>query len=263
VIRTLSFLALLGLAVSIGPARSEDAPAKTQPPGTSTQTGVKQTYLGMEVEFVPSALSSQMPGILPKGQGVMILHVTKDSPAAKAGLQRDDVLLSYGDQKISSPEQLVKMVRNDKPGHEIALNFVRGGKSENCKIMLGEREVPNAGEKPHVFRFRPDERFQQIFEESEARTGGSAWESFDALKLTRLDANRWRAEIEYRSKEGKKERKAFEGTRAEIRKMVQEEKDMPANEQGHLLRTLNLHPPVFEFYFPHFDQIGPPFKDHP
>ena len=45
------------------------------------------------------------------------------------------------------------------------------------------------------------------------------------MKLTRLDAKRWRAEIDYRSKEGKKEHKTYQGTREEIRKDIQADKD--------------------------------------
>jgi hypothetical protein len=89
------------------------------------------------------------------------------------------------------------------------------------------------------------------------------WDSFEALKLTRLDAHHWRAEIEYRSREGKKEHRTFEGTREEIRKDIQAEKDLPDNERTHLLRALNLHEPVFEFHFPPFDPMGPRWRDQP
>ena len=73
-----------------------------------------------------------------------------------------------------------------------------------------------------------------MFEESESRSGSPGWETFDALKLTRLDAHRWRAEIEYRSREGKKEKKTFEGTREELRKDLLAEKDLPENERQSL-----------------------------
>jgi hypothetical protein len=109
----------------------------------------------------------------------------------------------------------------------------------------------------------PDERLREVFEEFEGKNDNAAWESFDALKLTRVDANRWRAEIEFRSKEGKKEHKTFEGTREELRKAIQAEKDLPTNERTHLLRTLNLHDPIFEFHFPPFGPMGPSFSEHP
>ena len=249
--KALLAMVFLGLAANLGPAQADEA------------SGPRQPYLGLAVEAVPPALSSHLPGILPKGQGILVAQVAKGSPAAKAGLKTQDILLSYGDHKLSSPEQLVKLVRGDKPGQEVALGFVRAGKSRTCKVMLGERESPNPPEKPRVFRFRPDEQLREIFEEFESKKGSPGWESLDGLKLTRLDANRWRAEIDYRSKEGKKEHKTFEGTREEIRKDIQAAKDLPANEQSHLLRALNLHEPVFEFHFPPFDKLGLDFWEQP
>jgi len=252
----------LGLTAYISPAQADDAPAKKPGSSATNQTGMKQTYLGVEVEPLPSSLSSHLSGIVPKGQGVLVAHVAKDSPAAKAAIQPNDILLSFGDQKVSSPEQLVKLVRGDKSGHEVGLSLVRGGKMQSCKVMLGEYESPNAPENPRVFRFQPDDQFREMFEEHESRNG-SSWDLFDAMKLTRLDAKRWHAEIEYRTKEGKKESKTFEGTREEIRKDIQADKNLPANERNHLLRAMNVHNPIFEFHFLPFDQIGPESKDKP
>ena len=243
-------MVLLGLAAYGAPARADEA---SKPSGA---------YLGLAVEVAPPILSSQLPGIIPKGQGLLVGQVAQDSPAAKAGLKARDVLLSYGDHKLSSPEQLAKLVRGDKPGQEIALTFVRGGKSHTCKVMLGERESPNMPEKPNVFRLRPDERLQEIFEEFGSTKGGSAWESLDGLKLTRLDTHRLRAEVDYRTKEGKKEHKTFEGTREEIRKDIRASKDLPPNEQISLLRALNLQEPVFEFHFPSWDNLEKELWNH-
>ena len=48
-------------------------------------------------------------GVLPKGQGVLVVQVTPDTPAAKAGLRPRDILVNYDDQKLYSPEQLIKL----------------------------------------------------------------------------------------------------------------------------------------------------------
>jgi serine protease Do len=224
-----------------------------------TKSGSKEAHLGLGVEAVPPALYSQLPGTLAKGQGVLVGQVAKDSPAAKAGLHANDILLSYGDQKLYSPEQLVKLVRGDKPGHEIALNFIRGGKTMVCKVTLGEAEHSTTPEKSRVFRLLPDEGLRKVFDEFESKSNDSVWDSFDEIKLTRIDSKHWRAEVEYRSKDGKKVSKAYSGTRDEIRKAIQAEKDMPANEQTQLLRALHLHEPVFEFHFPPFVAMPPDF----
>ncbi len=102
-----------------------------------------------------------------------------------------------------------------------------------------------------------------MFEESEAANDKGFWESFDAMKLTRLDDKRWKAEIEYRNKDQKKEHKSFEGTLAEIRKKVQAEKDLPQNERMHLLHALNPNGSVFEFHSPPFGPNGSNLRDGP
>ena len=73
-----------------------------------------QAYLGVGVEAVPSALEKQLPTL--NNQGVLIAEVAKDSPAQHAGLKPYDILVSYDDHQLYSPEQLVKLVQNDKPG---------------------------------------------------------------------------------------------------------------------------------------------------
>ncbi len=80
------------VSATIGVARADD---KTAAP--------KAAHLGIGVESVPPALFSQLPDVLSKGQGVLVAQVAKDSPAAKAGLQPNDILLSFGDQKLYSP----------------------------------------------------------------------------------------------------------------------------------------------------------------
>jgi hypothetical protein len=247
-------LAFFGLAANVGPVRAYDAATQEEKRSAVAQTGSKRAYLGLEIEPLPEALSSQLAGIVPQGQGILVGRIPGDSPAKKAGLLPHDILLSYGDQKLYSPEQLIKLVRSDEPGREVTVAFVRHGQNETRTVTLGARDVSSELDQSRVFRLRPDERLRRMFDESELRRDHPAWTSFDALKLTRLDSQRWRAEIEYRNKEGKPEKKTFEGTRDELRKDLLAEKDLPENERNHLLRALNLHEPVFEFHFP---PIGP------
>jgi membrane-associated protease RseP (regulator of RpoE activity) len=218
----------------------------------------KEAFLGVSVDRVPDAVRSQFPSLLPDDQGVLVTNVVKDSPASKAGIQANDVLLKIGDQKLTSPEQLVKVVRSNAPGQTVETTYVRGGKAATTKATLGENPYPMALNQPgqvvpgnpNIFRLFPDERFLRMFEENEVLNGDKKWTTFDSMKLTRSEDNKWSAEIEYRTKDGKKESKKFSGTRQELRKQIQEEKNLPDTEKHHLLRALNLQPPIFEFEIP-------------
>ena len=267
--RVLASLAVLGLATCIGlPQVDAGSPKQTKQGKQSAakhkeKVGAKQTYLGLAVESVPPAVASQVSKVVPKGQGVLVAQVAEHSPAAKAGLQRHDILLSFGKQKLHSPDELVKLVRGDKPGQEVTIRYARDGKVATCKVKLAQRVASATQERPHVFRLRPEERFEEMFEEFQSGRNGKAWESFESLNLKRLKGKRWHAEIEYRNKEGKKEHKTFEGTRAELRKAIHAEKDMPVQERNHLLRALNLHSPIFQFNFPSLDSLEQEFRNDP
>ncbi len=132
-----------------------------------------------------------------------------------------------------------------------------------AKATLGEAELPAVPEKSRVFRLLPDEQFRKAFEDLESKKDESAWTSFDSMKLSRLEGNKWRAEIEYRSTQGKKDTKVFTGARDEIKKAILADKDLPANERTHLLRALNLQDPVFEFHFPAWESMPSEFWDRP
>ncbi len=135
---------------------------------------------------------------------------------------------------------------------------MRGGKAATTNATLGENPYPLAQNQPgpgvqgnpNIFRLFPDERFLRMFEENEVMNGDKKWTTFDSMKLSRSEDNKWTAEIEYRTKEGKKDSKKFSGTRQEIRKQIQEEKNLPDTEKHHLLRAMNLQPPIFEFEIP-------------
>ncbi|MGO9463352.1 MAG: hypothetical protein ACLQIB_57100 [Isosphaeraceae bacterium] len=92
--RALSTLLFLGLAAGVCPVQAGDDPGKNERPGATGQHRPKQAYLGMEIEELSPALSSQLAGVVPPGQGVLVTRVPGDSPAAKAGLQSYDIMLS-------------------------------------------------------------------------------------------------------------------------------------------------------------------------
>ena len=251
--RAMLWIVAAGLAASMTAVRAYDTPANKKSADTSKKATEKQAYVGVEVEALTPVIWSQMPDIVPKGQGILVMFVNKDSPADKAGMKPDDILLSFGEQKVYSPEQFVKLVQDDKPGQQIGMTLIRGGKSVSSKVTLGEREISKLSANTSGFQWIPDERLRGLFEKGLLMNDNTAWDSFDALKLTRLDKNRWHAEIEYRSKDGKKEDKTFEGTRDEIHKDIQTEKNLPAEERTRLLRALDIHEPILDMHIPGID----------
>ena len=69
----------------------------------------------------------------------MITFVAPESPAAKAGLQKHDVLVELDDQLLVHPAQLAKLIRSRKDGEAIKLTFYRQGKKQAVSAKLGTK----------------------------------------------------------------------------------------------------------------------------
>ena len=74
----------------------------------------------------------------------MVRRVETGSPAEKAGIKPYDILLSYDDQKLFSPEQLTGLVRSDKPGRVVKVRLLRRGQIHELSVALGGRELSGA-----------------------------------------------------------------------------------------------------------------------
>jgi hypothetical protein len=93
-------------------------------------------WLGVSTEEASEALSSQLG--LDDGVGLVVTYVASNSPAAKAGLKKNDVLVEFESQSLVHPAQLRKLVRAHKEGDEVKIDYYRGGKKETISVTLGK-----------------------------------------------------------------------------------------------------------------------------
>jgi membrane-associated protease RseP (regulator of RpoE activity) len=253
-------LKMLCAALAVGLLMASVASAKDEAPrgASDNSKAPAQAYLGLGVTPLHPALVSQLPDVIGKGQGVLVEEVTKGSPAEKAGLQAYDIVISFDKQKIYAPEQLVKLVRNEKTGSEVKISYVRGGKLHETTAKLGEIAAREPVRTRTSFRLPFIDRFlksgesekgnQEEAQETQQPTK-TPWATFKSLTITKFADNRYRAEIEYRDKDQKALQRKYEGTREEIKKAIEADKDLPADERTHLLRSIDQQSP--------FELIGP------
>lgn len=71
-------------------------------------------------------------------KGALINTITKGSSADKAGLKEQDIITKVDDKIITTPEELVRIVRTYKPGNEIKIDYLRNGKKKDMKVVLGK-----------------------------------------------------------------------------------------------------------------------------
>lgn len=81
------------------------------------------------------------------GGGVYIPEVRPNGPAAKAGIRSGDYILSVGDQRVSSPEELDDAIAELKPGSKVKIVTWRDSQ---------EREVTATIESRQTASFRPE-----------------------------------------------------------------------------------------------------------
>jgi len=209
-------------------------------------------YLGVGIEPLHEAMLRHLPQLLRDGRGIMVTEVHHDSPADKAGIKAHDIITSYDDQKLYSPEQLAKLIRNDKAGREIKLGLIHDGKAEDLTVTLGDHhDVHSRRDADQAHRMirgpMADRIRNRLVSDSEHL---HSWTSFDAMTISRVDKDHFKAEIKYRDKEGRTETRTFQGTHDELRKAIEAQTDLPDNEREHLLRALDLPAHGFEIDLP-------------
>ncbi|MEC4680633.1 MAG: PDZ domain-containing protein, partial [Nitrospirota bacterium] len=96
-------------------------------------------WMGVAIQELTPALAQSFQ--LPKEQqgGVLISEVHEDGPSAKAGLQRGDVILEYGDEQVKDVNHLRNIVARTKVGKQKEITVLREGKEKALTLILGER----------------------------------------------------------------------------------------------------------------------------
>ncbi len=99
---------------------------------------ISKPYIGVSIEDVSAETQSfGLP------QGAAVRGVVEDSPAAKAGLQQNDIITAVNGQTITGSSDLTKIVGDAKPGDELKLTIYRQGQTMELTVTVGER-VQNA-----------------------------------------------------------------------------------------------------------------------
>ena len=72
-------------------------------------------------------------------KGVKITSVTENSPAALAGIKKDDVLLSVNGTALTDINDLRKMLNNSKEGDKWKIEYERGNKKSNTEVVFPKK----------------------------------------------------------------------------------------------------------------------------
>ena len=118
-------------------------------------------YLGVTTENVTKETMSRY-GLAGEPRGVAVLSVAENSPAARAGLQKGDVILRFDGEPVTNVAKLQRLINESAPEHAVRLAFSRNGAEQEVTVTLAQRAdaAPFEG-----FALRPGEGFQLNGEE--------------------------------------------------------------------------------------------------
>jgi membrane-associated protease RseP (regulator of RpoE activity) len=74
-----------------------------------------------------------------EARGVVITQVIKDSPAEKAGLKKDDVIVKFEGDSVTSVRKLNRLVSEVAPDQTVKLSISRGGGEQEVAVTIGKR----------------------------------------------------------------------------------------------------------------------------
>lgn len=96
---------------------------------------VDRAYMGIRYQEVDPQISSALN--LQTTSGIVIISVEANSPAQKAGLQENDVILALDGEKLDQDRSLAVMLFSRRVGDTVTLTIMRDGKQIELKLTLG------------------------------------------------------------------------------------------------------------------------------
>ena len=73
-----------------------------------------------------------------EARGVGITEVVKDSPAEKAGLRKDDVIVRFEGDSVTSARKLTRLVSEVAPDQTVNLAISRSGGEQEVSVTIGQ-----------------------------------------------------------------------------------------------------------------------------
>lgn len=142
--RRLALISALAFVSFIG-AATVNAQQAIPFPSNGSATGFRLTlaggsYLGVQSENVSNENFGKYN--LREPRGVAVTKVIENSPAAKAGLQKGDVIINFDGEAVKSEGKLLRLISEVAPDQKAELTVLRNGGEIRVTVTIGKREEP-------------------------------------------------------------------------------------------------------------------------
>ena len=127
----------------------------------TTDGKISRGYLGvtLQPEITPELVQEFH---LPDANGALVTEVMPDTPAARAGIQRDDYIIEFNGKKITDRRHLRLMVSQAAPQSKVAVKVMRNGREKTLTVTLGVQPPELGGETPADSGSRADSKAEQL-----------------------------------------------------------------------------------------------------
>lgn len=94
-------------------------------------------YLGVGLQPIDDDIAASLG--IPRNRGEIVRSVQPNEPAAKAGLQQGDVILSVAGKEVNPDQTVSYLVANTPVGSRIPVEIIRGGRKMKVNVTVGQR----------------------------------------------------------------------------------------------------------------------------
>jgi serine protease Do len=101
------------------------------------QGEIRRGWLGVSVQDLTPELAQAL-GVR-ASRGAIVSDVQPETPAQRAGLQADDVIVALDGEPVESARGLTRAIGFRKPEEQVRLTLLRDGRQRQLQVQLGER----------------------------------------------------------------------------------------------------------------------------
>ncbi len=96
-------------------------------------------WLGVYIQNITPELAKALK--LNSTKGVLVSKVQEDSPADKAGIKAEDVILAFNGKTLNNSTELSTWVASTSPDTKVSFTILRDGSEKNIAVTLGELDT--------------------------------------------------------------------------------------------------------------------------
>ncbi|MEA3274601.1 MAG: DegQ family serine endoprotease [Pseudomonadota bacterium] len=97
---------------------------------------IERGWLGVQIQSVTEDVAESLG--LESPQGALVASVVPDSPAAKAGLQPGDVILTVDGTAVEELKTLPRLIADTTAGAELGIEIHRNGSMKKLSVVIGQ-----------------------------------------------------------------------------------------------------------------------------